>query len=728
MTGSSAQLGIALLLLQLFAGVAPATAQPQPSAVAVADSLSAAGDTAQAMRVLERALRENRRDARAWNRIGLLAWHQARSARNPDFIRDGATISLLIRADSALRWAAIHAPDSARFHLDLAHFLLESNVSTLRFSALGHLRKGLEAARRTGDHFFASRLADEVGLAIWRRYETHAHRYVASGPPPDLGRFANEQPREIEQFLAQYARKAMDFPGEADYLAAEQHFREALEFDPANSTALKHYYMVLAETSRWAELKSAAERRVAAAPWDPWAWLGIGLASHRLGFPGLAAAAFDSAMVFLTPEDRERYNRLGRVLRPKDAARIDTSASIDDTRRMYWLMSDPLWLVPGNEVKLEFLSRIAFAEFRWTDDLRGLKGADTDRGEIHIRYGPPSQIASFPGETNSGHELSPTVMWFYPEGLSFVFRAPPGFGTASIHGDYRERTRQIIERVPANWGNVAAAKMVDSIDVQVARFRGRGDSTDIFVVASVPYGSLVQDAGGRQGLIDVDFQLFDGFSQRVVRDSTRDVLGLPLQSDHRVRAWRSRLRDGFHLYRVEALEAGTQRGARAVGKVTIERDTGFAMSSVLLATRVLPRDGSAGDRWTDFNIAPSTGRYRQGEPVALLWETYGLGREGAGSKYRVAITLTPVRRGGIAGLATRVLGAASASVVGRSASGADKVTLTYERQAPGREVVLDHLSLDLSTAPAGAYTLDVQVTDLATQRVVRRTSHLTIVE
>lgn len=717
-----------LLIAAFVALLQPATAGSQQPAVAIADSLSASGDTAQAMRILERALRENRRDGRAWNRIGVLSWHQARSARNPDFIRDGAKISLLIRADSALRWATIHSPDSARFHLDLGHFLLESNVGTLRFSALGHLRNGLEAARRTGDHFFASRLADEVGLALWRRYETHAHRHVATGPPPDLGRFATERPREIDQFLAQYARKAMDFPGEADYLNAEELFRQALEFDPANSTALKHYYMVLAETSRWAELRSAAERRVAEAPWDPWAWLGLGLATHRLGFPGIAAAAFDSAMVFLTPEDRERYDRLGRVLRPKDAARIDTAATIADTKRMYWLMSDPLWLAPGNEVKVEFLSRIAFAEFRWSEELRRLKGADTDRGEIHVRYGPPSRIASFPGETNRGHELSPTVIWLYPDGLSFVFRSPPGYGTASIHGDFRERTRQIIDRVPANWGNVVAARMVDSIDVQVARFRGRGDSTDIFVVASVPYGKLVEEVGGRQGLIDVDFQLFDGFSQRIARDSSRDVLSLPVESPERVRAWRGRVRDGFHLYRVEALEAGSQRGARAVGQMTIAPDTGFAMSSVLLATRVLPREGSEGTRWTDFNIAPSTGRYRRGQPVALLWETYGLGRGGGGSNYRVAITLAPVRRGGVAGLATRVLGAASSTLVGRTASGTDNVTLTYERQAPGRDVVLDHLSLDLSTAPTGTYTLDVQVTDLATQRVVRRTSTVTIVE
>ena len=718
---------IPLSLVALLAAATPASARAQPSVVAIAESLAEAADTAGAMRVLEQALRANRRDARAWHRLGLLSWHQARSSRDPDFMRDGRMIAHLIRADSALRWATIHAPDSAQFHLDLGHFLLESDVGTLRFSAMGHLRKGLDAAKRTGDTFHASRLADEVGLANWRRFEVNADKWVATGPPPDLGRFAVERPDEVGQFLAQYARKATDFSGEADYLRAEEKFREALELDPNNASALKHSFMVLAETGRWAELAAAARRRLAQSAWDPWAWLALGLASHRQGAATQAQAAFDSALVFLTPEDRARYSRLGRILSKKDAARFDT-AQTSDARDMYWLLSDPLWLVPGNEVKLEFLSRVAYAEFRWSDALRGLKGADTDRGEIHVRYGPPQTVATFHAEAQSGAPSTPTVLWFYPNGLVFAFRAPPGFGTASFHFEHKETIREIIERVPVQWDNVLAARMVDSIDVQVARFRSGRDSTDLVVVANIPYGKLVRDVGGASARIDVAFHLFDGYARLIARDSSRDTPALPLESPERPRAWRSRVGNGFHAYRVEAVEPANLRGARALGRMTIARDTGFTMSSVLLATRVLPREGSAGERWTDFNIVPSTGTYRQGEPVALLWETYDLTRGEGGAQYRVSITLTPDRRGGAAGFATRVLGAAAGSVVGRGASGRDKVTLTYERQAPAREVVLDHLALDLSTAAPGGYSLLVEITDLGGQRTVRETRRITIVE
>ena len=179
---------------------------------------------------------------------------------------------------------------------------------------------------------------------------------------------------------------ATSLQAKGDCAAAEPLFREALELDPNNSTALKHHFMVLAETSRWAELRASAQSRLTAAPWDPWAWLGLGLANHRLGRVADATAAFDSAMTYLTPEDRERYNQLGRVLAPKDAARIDTASNVDDTRKMYWLMSDPLWLAPGNEVTLEFLARIAYSEFKWTDETYPSGQMDTTRMHEILGY------------------------------------------------------------------------------------------------------------------------------------------------------------------------------------------------------------------------------------------------------------------------------------------------------------------------------------------------------
>ena len=48
-----------------------------------------------------------------------------------------------------------------------------------------------------------------------------------------------------------------------------------------------------------------------------------------------------------------------------------------------------LTLTNENEYRLEFLARVVFADFRWTDDDLNLRGADSDRGDIYVRYGPP---------------------------------------------------------------------------------------------------------------------------------------------------------------------------------------------------------------------------------------------------------------------------------------------------------------------------------------------------
>ena len=87
---------------------------PRPSVAQTADSLAANGDTAQAVALLASAVRRDRRDAAAWHQLGLLQWNQARSARDPNFVKDQKKIRLLIAADTALRLATKLAPDSAR--------------------------------------------------------------------------------------------------------------------------------------------------------------------------------------------------------------------------------------------------------------------------------------------------------------------------------------------------------------------------------------------------------------------------------------------------------------------------------------------------------------------------------------------------------------------------------------------------------------------------------------
>lgn len=696
---------------------------------------TAPADTAALLAALDAAVRRDARDAAAWHRRGMLAWATVRPRMRVAFMRSQADISLLRTADSSLRRAVAEAPYSARYLVDLGRFYLNANLVTLRLQSYDLFERALAAARRENDRLLVAEAADELGMVHWRRYEAVADRQNLSVVQSlDLDRYAFADGRELREVIAGLTWSAGEWTGQLDYFRATDLFAEAARSFPDHARALRHTFMALAERARWDELLQVARRRLDAAPGDATAWLAQGLAAHRLGDERMAASAFDSALALLAPADRDRYTRLSRILRPR--AR-DTTAMSDSVRftmapasaraaveRAYWALADPLALTPENEHRLEFLARVAYAELRWTSDDFDLRGADTDRGDIWVRYGPPALVAGFPP-----HNGVSSLLWMYGHGLAFVFRTPPTYGTATFAGDYAERARLERLNTPVRWDNLELGRRIDTVVVQVARFRATGDSTDVVLVADIPVDSLLAGVDVTRAAVDVEMRVYGGSADVVARDSTRTLVVAGASDLPRTRAWRQRLGPGAHLYRVEALQPDVLRGARAVGAVRAgAAESGLAMSDVLLAARVLPRNGRDAERWSDFDVAPSASRFRRGESVALLWETYALGADRGASRYRVAVTVERERRRGrAAAFATRVVGGA-AGALGMSARGSGRVTLAYDREVPARAVAVDHLTLDLGGAAPGRYRLSVEVTDRVAGTRTRRESTVTILE
>ena len=709
----------------------------QGGLAAVDSQLELRADTSAALALLESMIKARPRDAEAWYRRGLITWQMARPRRRGGFIRDLADIRLLSLADSSLRRAAMLEPDSARYHLAVGRFALNSRVSTLRFAAMGDFERALTAARQAGPPDALAQALDEVGMVYWRRYDAVADRRSLRGlESADVNKYASE-PRSMGVFLeSQTVDLATEFSGRSDYLNAVDHFTRALEADPGNPQALRHAFMALAVRQRWEELRGVAQKRLGSAAWDPFAWLARGLADHRMRNESAATIAFDSALVLLSEEDRERYTRLSRILRGRATTKGDSADLADSARyaavtpgaraeldRQYWMLSDPLALTPDNEHRLEFLSRVAYAEIVWTSDDLDLRGADTDRGDIHIRYGPPRIIASLAPQIGMN-----TIIWWYDDDLSFAFTSPPAFGSAQLADDFQERARNLRAAMPVLWTNVDRRLLVDSVRVQAVRFRGRGDSTDLFVVAELPVDSLVSALDIAQASVDVDFRVLGDGARIVARDSSRTLVRPGRAADDLppLRTWRRSLPRGGHVYRVEALEVSGGRGARALGSVSAAPSAGFGVSDVLIADAIVQRDESkAAARWHDFTVTPNSGRIRAGRPVALLWEMYALGIRDGTNRYRVSLTLQPVRREGAIGFAARVIGGAQGAV-GRSGRGREQVTLGYERVVQAAPAFAEQLTLDIGGAPVGRYRLTVEVTDLVTMQRAASTTSLVV--
>ncbi|HYV97527.1 MAG TPA: GWxTD domain-containing protein [Gemmatimonadaceae bacterium] len=513
-----------------------------------------------------------------------------------------------------------------------------------------------------------------------------------------------------------------DVQGEADYTRAELLFREAYDAAPRYERSLPSLAMLLAEKNRWAELATLARAHVNASPWDPWAWLSLGLASHRRGDDKMAAAAFDSAMVYLAPADRGRLDQLERLLPPKDSARVANMGLGDRAaiQRLYWLATSPLWSQEGGSPRLEFLSRVTYAELRWSVLELKLHGADTDRGNIYIRYGPPDKTFTIAPDMN--HQITDvTTVWIYNSGLMFIFVGPPAFGVARFPYTDRAIVESLTEAQPVRWDNIASVK-IDSMPVQSVRFRA-GDSVDV-VLATRANVDTIQKSSDVAGPVNAFAYWLGGGTVTAARDSVLANRVAP-------NVFRHRLAPGAYLVRAEATAQGSTRAGRASALVVAMNDSssgftlrGFGISDVLLATS-LRSELAAPARWTDLDAAPLAGPQPKGAPLGLVWENYSLTNEDGHARYAVTLTLERVRGGSgrvVAEILDRIGGA-----IGVERSG-DRVVNRYDRTVAYAPTITDHILMSLGETPPGDYQLTLQITDAVNGKSTSRTTRFSIRE
>jgi GWxTD domain-containing protein len=721
----------ALLLFLLASGAFAARSGAQDNRFASSDSLVTEGDSVGALRLLDDAVRANASDGEAWHKRGVLAWSMSGAEKRTGFMKRSANEALVALADSSLRLATQYAPGTPGYLVDLGRFYLTSNSAGTRGRAEALFEKALKSARKSDDRSVLSRAADEMGMTWWRHYEDLADRNIYSVIVSNVkDRTFTKDPRSIAYFVDRQTIRAaaQDWSGQVEYLKAFELFTEALRAEPGNPRALRHVYRALVDRQRWVELQHLTRVRLIDDHTDGWAWLGAGLAAHRLGDEHASALAFDSALTFLPSAERARYDNLSRIVTPKDSIsrnRLPTAELAND-ERMYWLMANPLWVTRDNEGRNEFLSRVVFAELRFSVEEFGIHGADTDRGDVYVRYGPPPAVITFPADAIKQAEHRIRILWWYSTEETFLFRQLPTYGVATLDPDDARETQRLRDTVPVAWTNAGAKPLADSINVSLTRFRATADSSDVYFAAELPVKRMVEDVDLARGALTVDLEAFTWRAKRVFQASSHETIDFAHPDVNQMHAWRTRLQAGTFLYRVEALQPDAGRGARSASRIELLPGGGFGVSDILVADSLSPT--GAAERWSDFQIAPSVGRVHRGKSFAMLWETYDLQPMPNGNvSYNVTITLRREKGGGLGALAAKIIGGVK-SAVGISGSGSDRISLTFPRQAPARSVAVDYVTLDLGDASPGNYIIDVDITDLASHRQITREHPLTIVE
>ncbi len=468
---------------------------------------------------------------------------------------------------------------------------------------------------------------------------------------------------------------------------------------------------------QWESALRELERLRERWPDEPWLDALAGACLARPGTYPEAAEAFERAFARLTPAERVPFESLRLVANPYDLERFEILApdEREDFLRIFWRSKDPMPVTRVNERQVEHWRRVVMADLLYAHRRLGVRGWDTARGEMYIRYGPPiyteyteghAALISAPGwyhiyEVN-GEELEVT---FYDTALSGLFYLP--FTALPTPADLAAYTE------PEGYAHDFGGRWIAPA-MQVAGFAGAGSRTRAEVYLAVAVDSLAAYAGSS---LEAGTVVFDREWNEVARrEETLDLDALPTAGEagralvHEVNL---ELAPGDYIVSSQLEGDGGAVVGTLTRPVVLDRfDPGrLELSVPELAFAVRSDPGPEPFRKGGLSVVPNpTGEVQGSELLVLYFEIYNLetagatetaGAAGGRGRYEVRTRIAPADRAG-------------RSLFGRMADAFRTRTFvesSFQEESPG-PTARRHLTIDVSALPPDRYRLDLEVTDL----------------
>lgn len=690
------------------------------AALSKASALTAAGDSVEATAVLKEAAARDPENGALWYAYGKLLSERTRFAFRRG-IMPGGIPNLVIAAESSLARAARLSPDSIHYAIDYGRHLWAAHASVMM-----PMRAQKGALNRFADHHdpkLGAVAADEVGIMLWRQFEALIGR---RGPTWVQFPAMKMTPTGMIEWVKENYPRPKQMYGLGLYNEAAEYFRYANTSDPDTEKYFRHEAMLLAEGQRWLEMGTIAQIRIRQRPAQPWPWLVLGISEHRLGRMEAAQAAFDSGFTRLPIEDRQRLESLLYILPGKSRAwyQAMTSQERIDLGEVYWNTANPSLLLPVNPLHAEFRARAVYAELRFSDDEQGMKGANSDKGMVYIRYGPPDNVVA-PLTLAS----SLVNQWYYyRELLIFNFQQFRLYGTSTLAAIRYDDRLDLDNDRPAAFTNLHILRnSIDSVSTQVVRFRAGGDSVDLAIFAgfrpgTVRRGSPIDTSAIRNGVFVVDARGRPiSRITRTFRSNERDTTVMHAEN------YFVRTSTAGQAVRIEALEPDLMQAARSVTDISNFGTRGFGLSDLLLAANITPPDSSESARWTDYRIAPFTGNLvKRGAAISLIWESYEAALGRAEGRLRVTVNVERETSKGLVAVTGRVIGGIREAITGRQRPPRG-IAVSYDRVFAATPALVDHLTVDLGRLEPGFYHVTLTVLNLLDNSTVERRQRFRII-
>lgn len=664
----------------------------------------AAGDTMAAIAQFRQLTEQQPDYAPGWGMLGTILGELA-GGRETDF-------QLRMEADKALRRAWQLDPHDPSYLLALGKLMRKQQMPVDARRVLNRAKDAIRDAPESVTPEERAHMWYEFGLYAEDMYLDTYHLTFAPRLPiytPEcgsLGSFCLNFTRPTE--FNEYFRHAADLSeeGEDEYEELMQAFRNALEAYPRHSGAFRRIAAHLVERQQYRDARALALNFQEAAPDDPWGYLTLGLIYQLTGADSLAEEQFDRGIELAGPDIADHYRDVSYVLR-ENLAKQYQGANEETRRRLedvLWRKSDPLYLSPGNEIRVAHLARVSFADIWFEDPAHGRWGADTEQGEIYVRYGPPVRIWQIQRDAarEAGGQLAQGggrwIFWNYGWHLpNFIFQKQLRYrhATHMLSSASKLQEEEAREIEPAVYST--SFELFD-YPVQVARFRGAADSiVEVDFYSEIPGDSLLETAD----TLEVGLFLFAGAEQVEI---FRRTLSSPSRPAPKALTFSLPLPAGQFVY---SLEAQAPLDKAAVHRDSLEirpfRDDTLALSDLVLADAVAPRTNEPLDRRGFAIRANRRGVFDRDLPVAVYWEVYGLATDPEGfANYIVKLSVTDAKGKGVLARVANVFGFGEG----------DEVELTYERVVEFNGVrVPEYMSLELLDSEPGPYKISIEVTD-----------------
>ena len=386
--------------------------------------------------------------------------------------------------------------------------------------------------------------------------------------------------------------------------------------------------------------------------------------------------------------------------------------------RTLWRASDI------NERKLEHYARFVHARLTFSVPDKSIDGTRTKRGEMYIRYGPPTSADYVLGGSGTGRDV-PKWVWTYnnfddPVTLvfedtflngDFDFPFPSPDWTAA---DYANNPSLLAERLRSSNPQVFSMKKGSGplyFTYMPRQFKGSRGKTDLEVFLAIPVTEMEFERRDESAYSNIEWREVLRYPSWGLADSALTSRAYEIrasQVDNAKMDMSDRLRlSAYPDSLILALSVKDLRSERiGIGKSGVQLRNFYTdkveLSDLVLARRIDKPPRKMNFRRDELRILSNlNNRYFAGEPVWLYFEIYNLklGPDGKTS-YTINQKVTEKKSGSL-------LASIKNTLAGEDAL---EVVTSYE----GSSIHTEEnriLSLDLSELKAGDYYITIEVID-----------------